>query len=72
MNYYNLEKSWSICVSKCPDRQLNNAREVYDYYDEAQLCDYSIPHSKYEEKTHCKLDLLDCYGPCPALEVPEE
>lgn len=71
-NYYNLRESYSICVAKCPDRTLRSLQDIQNYYNESELCDYSVKREEVTQQNNCKLSPFDCFGPCPALEVPEE
>ena len=74
MNYYNLEKTYKICVKECPSRKLTSLNDVYQYYTDTNttLCDYSVDVKDYTSQTKCELSLTGCYGPCPAFDVPVE
>ena len=74
MNYFNLEKTYSICVKECPNRKLSNMADVYRYYinRSTALCNYNIQPNEYLKQPNNSLSFFTNFGPCPAFEVPEQ
>ena len=55
-----------VCVSKCPDKQLNTPLDVKAFANDmgSRLCTYDIPLEDYDD-----FSLYGQDGPCPMLPV---
>ncbi|EEB14965.1 conserved hypothetical protein [Pediculus humanus corporis] len=65
----NIKKSLKICVSKCPDRDLNSMNDLRKFYLEtnSSLCQYDF---KFEDVKARQPELFSsAMGPCPVFPV---
>ncbi|XP_050399950.1 choline transporter-like protein 1 isoform X2 [Patella vulgata] len=65
MNIDNPGVSMSICVNTCPDRELRNLDEVYQFSEQtgSYLCRYDVDIQKYTQSNK------SLQGPCPVTPV---
>ena len=70
-----LQQSLKICVKECPKLQLNDSRDLYNYYREtdSKYCRYDFDMKKLNDPKILRDDAMyfDIVGPCPKLPVYE-
>lgn len=59
-----------ICVKKCPDQQIIDQNQLYQFYKEtnSQLCRYDFNMSLLEVFPNAK-SFFNVLGPCPELPI---
>lgn len=69
LDIQHIKKSLKICVSKCPDQNINNMNELKKFYlqTNSSLCQYDF---KFDDVYEGKPELLSsAMGPCPVFPV---
>jgi solute carrier family 44 (choline transporter-like protein), member 1 len=68
------KQSLKLCVKECPNKQLNNSRDLYTYYKEhdSKYCRYDFDMSKLNQQISNDDEMTFAInGPCPKLPVYE-
>lgn len=70
-----LKQSLKICVKQCPDKQIDDPRQLYTYYREkgSQFCRYDFDMNKLNDGRLSASDEMTFHitGPCPPLPIYE-
>lgn len=70
-----IKQSLKLCVKDCPKKQINDPRDLYQYYkdENSQYCRYDFDMNKLNDRSVVASDDMTFHftGPCPKLPIYE-
>lgn len=68
-----LRQTLKVCVKKCPERTIGNARELHQYYTTTgnKLCRYDFDMEQLLKPEPRDTKYFDLLGPCPPFPIYE-